>query len=306
MWKVRRMGRELAVLSRLYRRRTEWSVRVGCVTSVNDIPEAIARRQWVFAIDRRSVDAARFDRAVDFIADPFVVVYDTEVTVFAEIMPRWEDKGVVGAWSYNSTDDVLKFEGVALSESYHLSYPFPLRCGKSWYLVPESEACREVVAYRCVEWPTRWTKAGVLLSGIRLADPTVLQWAGRWWLFGASGPDYSHLRLYSSSTVLGPYGELESREVLVSNTAARPGGSIVSLDGELVRFAQSSIPRYGTTVGAYAFSLGEDGRFEQRRYPIWSLAPGEPGSWNATGMHHVSVAQRADGAWWFAVDGRGG
>jgi hypothetical protein len=50
-------------------------------------------------------------------------------------------------------------------------------------MVPESMAARSVELWRCVEFPCRWERDGVLFADVKAADSTIAEIEGRLWMF---------------------------------------------------------------------------------------------------------------------------
>ena len=69
----------------------------------------------------------------------------------------------------------------AIELPLHMSYPFLVEDdGK--VCVPETANADEIAIFRADEFPHRWSKVGVLVSGFAGVDPTVFRHDGRWWL----------------------------------------------------------------------------------------------------------------------------
>jgi len=73
-----------------------------------------------------------------------------------------------------------------LEERSHLSYPFVFeRDGQIW-MIPESSANATVSLYRAERFPDRWVKETDLLTGITASDATIVEHAGRLWMFATT------------------------------------------------------------------------------------------------------------------------
>jgi hypothetical protein len=75
------------------------------------------------------------------------------------------------------------------------------------------------------------------------------------------------------------------------------------IDGTPVRFAQPSLPAYGTEVRAFEITELSPTSYSERPVrdaPI--LGPGTS-EWNRGGMHHIDAHRLSDGTWLACVDG---
>jgi hypothetical protein len=168
-------------------------------------------------------------------------------------------------------------------------------------MVPESVAVREVHLYRAAEFPHGWQPVATLLSGERLADPTVLHRDGIWWLFARGGQN--SLRLFLADQLTGPWREHPASPVVHNHLShSRPAGRVIEADGRLLRFAQDGLPWYGSRV--LAFEITELTPQTYREEPLeGTVLAGSGTGWNRDGMHHLDAQQLVDGSWLAAVDG---
>ena len=117
-----------------------------------------------------------------FVADPFMVRAGRTWYMFFEVMNRQSRKGEIGVAT--SRDGLhWKYQQIVLAEPFHLSYPYVFGWENDYYMVPESFQAGAARLYRAVEFPTRWSFIGDLLTGPYFADSSVLRFDDRWWLF---------------------------------------------------------------------------------------------------------------------------
>ena len=141
---------------------------------------------------------------------------------------------------------------VALDTGSHLSYPFVFERDGEIYMIPESRVTREVVVHRAVDFPLRWERHATLLEGVNVGDPTLVEHAGRFWLFvnsaveGATSSD--ELSIYVADYPFGPYRPHASNPVVSDVRRARPAGRVLEIEGALIRPAQDSERGYGARV----------------------------------------------------------
>jgi hypothetical protein len=161
-------------------------------------------------------------------------------------------------------------------------------------MVPESKANRTIEVYRCTEFPYRWTLETRLMEDVEAVDTTLLEHAGKWWLFanmienqGASSWD--ELFLFSADSPLSRNWTPHPRNPIVSDvTRARPAGRIFSKGGKLYRPSQNSAHRYG-----YGLNINEITELTESTYSERVVSSTEP-SWDRSllGTHTFAAEHR--------------
>jgi hypothetical protein len=137
-----------------------------------------------------------------------------------------------------------------LERSYHLSYPFIFRDRGEWYMLPETAENRTIETYRCTRFPDQWEFHKVLMSDVHAVDTTLLEHAGRWWMFtniaeyGNSGWD--SLYLFFADHPFSDRWMPHPRNPVISDVYnARSAGGLFRRDGKLFRPSQDCSRRYG-------------------------------------------------------------
>lgn len=240
------------------------------------------------------------DVPAEFVADPFLLRDGETWHLFFEVLNGRSGRGEIGL-ATSADGRHWEYRGIVLAEPFHLSYPHVFAWQGEIYMVPESIAAGQVLLYRASDFPARWEPAGVLIDGVRLADPSLLRRDGRWWLFGKGARNT--LRLYSAQELAGPWRE-HPQSPLVSGDPhrARPGGRIVEAGGRLLRFTQDGYPRYGSRVLAFEIKELTAERYREEAVPE-TVLEGSGAGWNRDGMHHLDAHQVGEGEWLAAVDG---
>lgn len=133
---------------------------------------------------------------------------------------------------------------------YHMSYPYLFRHEGRLFCVPESNEAREVSLYVLNEQTSAWTRECVLITGRRLADSTLLQWNGYWWLFATDVDDHQVLKLHAwlAPELRGPWREHPANPVKTDIRSSRPAGRPFVHEGSLYRPAQDCSQSYGGAV----------------------------------------------------------
>jgi hypothetical protein len=246
------------------------------------------------------------------VADPFLAKIGSGWQMFVEVQ---QQRGEVGlATSTNGLD--WTYQGIVLSEPFHLSYPQVFEWQDEVYMVPESYQANAVRLYRADPYPTRWLYLGDILTGAAYSDATLLRRGDRWWLW-VQIPDVRALRdpappsstfasvhLFWSDALTGPWVSHPLNPVVQGDPRrARPAGRPVEYGGRTLRFSQDCVPTYGSAVRVMEVVTLTPEDYEERELPQSPLLAGTGVGWNAEGMHHIDLHRVEDGSWIAAVDG---
>jgi hypothetical protein len=280
----------------------EWAIAVAPASDPLDLDGAASAAPTIQAEDTG-------EAVTRGVADPFLVRGGGEWLIFFEIL-RIEDgapndeHGVIGL-STSSDGVVWTYDGVVLAEDFHLSYPNVFEHDGQFFMVPESQAAGKVILYRAETFPGQWVQDTTLLEG-SFTDPTVFNDGGRWWMFATdtvTDPDDT-LHLFHADRLRGPWVEHRDSPVVREDVSrSRSAGPVVVVDGAPHRYAQDNSTGYGKAVNAYRIDLlSETGYAEEMVEPA-PLIDATGSGWNASGMHHVSPVEAADGSYLVVVDG---
>ncbi len=211
-----------------------------------------------------------------YYADPFVIVRDGRTHLFVEEFPYATRRGLI---SHAVIDDngAVSTPRPVLEPAGHLSYPFVFEHDGQVYMIPESCAERRIALYRAERFPDSWTLDSVLVDGIDASDATLVEHAGRFWLFAAlsdgGGSSWDALALYYADDLRGPWRPHQRNPVLVDVSAARPAGAIVSVGAHLRRVAQDCSSNYGSGMTICQIDALDPENYEQS--VLARLAPPE-------------------------------
>ena len=213
-----------------------------------------------------------------FYADPFAVTWKGRTFGFFEDLDHRVGKGIISAVEFGETGPIGPVIAV-LEEPWHLSYPFLLQHDGELWMIPESTGNRDVTLYKCVDFPGRWERHTTLLSGLELADATVVRHDGLYYLLGASrdgAAGYSDtLSLFHSDRLFGPWIPFAANPVMVDRASARPAGNFVTINGQLWRPVQDCTHGYGCALGLAEVtelsptSFRQEVRHIVRPGPLW-------------------------------------
>lgn len=242
------------------------------------------------------------DRRATLVADPFLARYAGDGwQMFVEVEAKRGEVGLATSpdglnWTY---------QGIVLSEPFHLSYPQVFQWEDEIYLVPESHQDESVRLYRAVSYPHRWEYVGNLLEGEAFSDPTLFFHEDRWWMWvEITDFKFDTVHLFWASDLTGPWHPHPQSPVVHGDPRrARPGGSVRVVDGRVFRFVQDCVPAYGTKSRVMEVTTLTPTQYEETEAPQSPVCEGSGKGWNATGMHHVDAHLLEDGSWLAAVDG---
>lgn len=184
----------------------------------------------------------------EFVADPFLFAWNGNVWMFFEGMrkgrgDRGVAKGVVGCMLYDN--GAWSYQGIALEEAYHLSYPQVFEDGGVVYMIPESAQAGEVALYEAEDFPLKWRKKAVLIRG-KYVDSSVLRKEGRWYLTTTPDDSVSRAELWHSVSLVGPWEKHPASDNVPSTLSLRRNGGAVFAEGDCTyRVAQDCEGGYG-------------------------------------------------------------
>lgn len=187
-------------------------------------------------------------RAVDnppwaWAADPFLVQYEGELYLFAELfLYKSERNGVLG---------FCKWEGegfgkwtVTMDKHWHLSYPNVWVEDGKLHMIPETYQKEDVSHYVLKELPDKWERLEIMIDNGMFVDSTLLEEKGRKLLFTFQ-PDF----IEDGGALLLYCRENEKwtlkKNITTDRSMARPGGNFIRRDGKLFRVAQDCTKAYG-------------------------------------------------------------
>ncbi|MBW1785270.1 MAG: hypothetical protein JRK53_01425 [Deltaproteobacteria bacterium] len=183
-----------------------------------------------------------------YMADPFAVFRNGHLLVAFEDYLSRDRRGTIATALIKGTG--LSAIRTVIEDTCHMSYPFLLEHEGQLYCIPETGEAGEVALYRAEEFPRRWVKEAILITGYGGIDSTVIQHDDRWWMFGtdaAEGPDCK-LNIWYSDELFGPWRPHAKNPVKVDVRSSRPAGTPFIHEGRLIRPAQDCSESYGRRI----------------------------------------------------------
>jgi hypothetical protein len=183
-----------------------------------------------------------------YLADPFPANRDGRTAILVEEFDEATNRGTISALERG--DRGWQLHSAVLDPGVHASYPYLVEHGGELYCIPETWQARRVDIWRCDAFPTDWSRAGTLLDGYAVVDPTLVHHDGRWWLLGTLKDDEpdTKLHVWSARELLGPYEPHPLNPVKIDVTSSRPAGTPFVVDGMCYRPAQDCSTSYGGGV----------------------------------------------------------
>jgi hypothetical protein len=275
----------------------KWSIGMYSGSSLLQLAPAGIKNPVLAAKDVSDCRAA-------FVADPFMLRVADRWHMLFEVLNLDTRKGEIG-WATSDDSKKWTYRQIVLAESFHLSYPYVFEWNNECYMIPESTGAGTLRLYKAFEFPVRWSLVGILLRGW-FADPSIVRYEGKWWLFAETDPEVKSntLRLYWADDLLGPWKEHPNSPVIKDNPhIARPAGRVVPHEGRLVRFTQDCFPEYGTAVRAFTITELSPTTYSETSCSPDPILYASGKGWNQSGMHHVDAHCMGNGQWIACVDG---
>jgi len=237
-----------------------------------------------------------------FVADPFLIQTDAGFFLFFEIMERQTERGCIGV---AKSSDCLnwQYQGVAIRETFHLSFPQVFKINGHIYMVPESSDDWSVRLYQAVNFPLEWKYLGNLISGYQYKDPTTFFHDGLWWMFVSTGKNDVANLYFSKNLKKGWVPHHLNPVIRFDKARARSAGRVIEYEGRLYRMAQDNSKKYGRQVFAWQIKNLSPTHYEERLAISTPLVFPSGRGWNKAGMHTLNL-YKIGNRWLGCVDGR--
>lgn len=186
-----------------------------------------------------------------YLADPFGLVRGDALHVFVEAFDYRIKRAHLERHEFGRADLRWRGQATVLERPFHLSYPQVFEHGGQTWMVPESHQANEAALYRATDASlNHWQRECALLAGLPVADASLVEHGGRWWMFytlvGPKGRDQRELHVAHAPALTGPWTPLAANPVRVARDGARPAGRpFVGRDGVLALPVQDSSTGYG-------------------------------------------------------------
>jgi hypothetical protein len=225
-----------------------------------------------------------------FRADPFGLWRNGHLYVFVERFDYIDPRGRIEVLTYDRSLQLVCVEE-ALSEPWHLSYPFVFEADGATWMLPEAAESGRLTLYRCNKFPASWEpELAVPVEGA--LDATPLHWKGRWWLFYAvrqKPPQRGHeLHIAYCDRIGGAWTQHRLNPVRAGLEDCRPAGTPLANANSIDLPVQDARNSYGGAVQRLRITILDEHRFEAETHswlsPPPNLAPFKDG------LHTISSA----------------
>lgn len=224
----------------------------------------------------RNVEA---NRDYTFYADPFFLGGDPD-RLLLEAMDRRTGKGRLLLVDPNGEQTVLSRPGK------HFSYPGTVEESGLTLVLPETASWAPPTLFQIEDGELREFERLSIEGEPRLLDPTLLAHDGRYYLFGnEAGLGDGVLSLWSADSLHSLFARHPDSPIRISPRGSRMAGSLLTLDGRLLRLGQDSSRTYGD--GIFIFSVNE---LSPRRYEEELV--GRLAFSHASGPHTLNIASK--------------
>jgi hypothetical protein len=223
-----------------------------------------------------------------YAADPFGLERNGVLHILFEDFDQRRGRGSISHVAIAPNGTVSDPECV-LDPGVHSSYPFLVEYEGEVFMLPETSAAGDLVLYQAVDFPHRWRPAVTLLSGIPATDASVIEHAGRWWMFATRyDRGYNNnLFVWHAPRLTGPWTPHVANPVKTDARSARPGGTPFVSAGQLYRPSQDDSRRYGGRIILNRVDVLTPAAFAER--PVKAIGPRQ-GSRYPDGLHTLSAA----------------
>lgn len=226
-----------------------------------------------------------------FLADPFGVWRDGLLHLFVEAYDYRDRRGVIEVLTLDAAFAVAG-RRPALSEPWHLSYPFIIETGGETFMLPEAHKSGRLTLYRADRFPDRWSAAGSIELDHVPIDATPLFHEGLWWLFYTPATTrqakVGALHLAYAERLAGPWTPHPGNPVRRDPSSSRPGGTPILVGGEWVLPMQDCTRTYGGAIRALHIHQLSPDRFEATAGE--AIAPPAAFAPYVKGLHTLAAA----------------
>jgi len=237
-----------------------------------------------------------------FVADPFMVREKSKWYMFFEVMNSNTYQGDIGLATSNDAVN-WNYRQIVLDEPFHLSYPYVFKWNGEYYMIPESFEAKSIRLYKAVNFPTDWKFIGSLLIGSDYVDSSIFYFENRWWLFTAT-TQADVLYLFYANNLMGQWIQHPESPIIIGDkNITRPGGRVLIVNNEIIRFTQDDYPTYGNQVRAFKIIKLTTSNYKEVPLTNKPILNATGIGWNAKGMHHIDLHKIGEDNWIACVDG---
>jgi hypothetical protein len=218
-----------------------------------------------------------------YFADPFVIKTNKDTYIFFE----WYSypKGKADLAVALKSENFKKYHKLTDFKE-HRSYPYVFEYENVIYCLPEANATKQVALYRFDEDNLKLEKDAVLLDGFPIVDATLQYHNNKWFMYLVNQKNsHTHLEIYHSDNLKGPYLPHDNNPVMIDCSKARPAGKIFNYKGKLLRPSQNCTEHYGQNITLEEIDLLTEKQFATKEFG--TIMPIENSDYN-DGIHTIN------------------
>lgn len=192
-----------------------------------------------------------------FLADPFLIHEKDRDYCFVEDYDYRISKACISVYELNDITSARL--GEAISEPFHMSFPFIFRFDSKIFICPETSANKDIRIYECTGFPLNWRLSKILMKDVWAADTMIFEHNKRWWLFtnidpSQTGDHCSELYIFHSDNPLSEtWLPHPKNPVYIDSSKGRNAGIVYDAMGNIYRVAQ----RQGFDLYGEGFSINK-------------------------------------------------
>lgn len=199
-----------------------------------------------------------------YFADPFIIKTKKDTYIFFEWYSYPKGKADIAV---ALKSEYFKKYHKLTNFKEHRSYPYIFEYEGYIYCLPEANQTKQVVLYRFDEEKLTLEKESVLLEGFPIVDATLHHHNGKWFMFLVNQKNsHTHLDIYYSENLRGPYKSHELNPVMIDCSKARPAGKIFSFEGKTIRPSQNCTEHYGQSITLEEIDLLTEKQFKTKEF----------------------------------------
>lgn len=181
-----------------------------------------------------------------YLADPFVVHYQGQTIMLAELFDYRKGRGQVVRLM---PDEGFSVVPVNVPDGMHRSFPFLFEFEGRLHCLPECHVSGELVLYEFDPVNNSLVQPRVLISDIDALDPVLFPYDGMWWLM-FSRKHLPGVQLYAwyAKHPYGPFHPHPLNPLKTDPRSARNAGTPFEHEGQLIRPGQMSAGAYGKAL----------------------------------------------------------
>lgn len=233
---------------------------------------------WNVAWRKKSSGSILYDKNTPFniikndfrywAADPFLLEFQNETYVFAELYDYIHCRGSLGYCKLDENGR-SKWKQIIL-EDYHLSYPYIVEKDNEIYIIPESGANHSLYVYKAIQFPDIWKKIKVLRENVQYGDTTPFLWNNHPYALTYDVKDH---KKYCLIVLDLEDAKNDTKLSCEDSEFRRPAGMFFVQDNQMIRPAQNCKNDYGEGLIFYRCGIDESGEYWEKE--IQRIAPYE-------------------------------